>query len=286
MSTTPVAQLPRQNVRRAGLSHEGLTSVDLIQTFLGHIYRTYTIGSAVQVDRSVDAGATWEEVTAATDGGGFPTLTLDNRDWLWVWYHAGGTCYAKMSGDTGLTWEDWAEHAGITHPRAVWWQGRLLLAGCAGGAINLYESPDWGQTLTLASEIATAPEQVPALRMDARGWLHVVYRDAAGNLLHAASGDGEEWTDPDTLAAGQYPVLSIGAVGRLLSYWDGEGLQAAELDAVCAAVTDTHAGPETLTRGYCGALVAARQTRYIAGKAAGVPATRWSDDGEEWAEPI
>ena len=274
---------PREQVRQTA-PVVTVSGIDLAQNSYGWLHRAFAGAEGVRVDTSYDAGATWEEATAAPGGAGLPTLVLDTRNWLCVWYHAGSTSYARASFDLGATWEDWAEHAGITHPRAVWWQGLLHLAACADGEIALYESTDWGRTLTPRSTIATADAQLPALRMDTRGWLHVLY-ESGGEILHTASQDGETWRAPNTLAAGRYPTLSIGLLGGLLGYWGDDGLQTARLTGSLGAAVDTAAGPAEYRRGYCGALVNAREQPYLAGFDAGLPATRWAQDLTDWAEP-
>ena len=289
---------PRILVTIEGDDEEPLGGVDLAETPEGWIIRAARQNGLVLVDRSRNAGISWDPaqtvMSTASEGedeipGAAPTLAVDAGGRLWTWVHdAGGAAKGYYSADRVGSWSGWATHAGKLFPRAVFQLRRMLLVAHVGSALEFYESADSGLTLThLPGLSLAAPAQLAALAVDRRDRVHVVYV-SGGALLHRYL-EGDTWSSPETLAAsGAHPSYSPGIRGALLLYWVGETLAAALTDETYGGTLSPFTAPSGLTPGLpVGVVTRERQHLYASGWGAG-PAliTRYTrDPSVAWSTP-
>jgi hypothetical protein len=277
--------------------NQDLGGVDLAQVATALLFRAYRVGGAVYVERSADAGATWDaEQVLLTDAegnapsvpGSAPTLTVDQHDRLWCWAHdTGGAARLFRSEDYGGSWIDVATHAGLRFPRAARQTYRTVLVAHDGDELRLYSSVDDGATLTALSGLTlTAPRQLAALRVDRRDRLHLVYTDGT-NLLHRLLQDDETWSSTATLVAGDTLAgYAVGVERGALLHWSS-GLQARRTDEAYAADAGALTDPTSIDyEDAIGALWSHGEHLYVCGFAqgAGELETRVSlDRGATWA---
>jgi hypothetical protein len=216
----------------------GMGGVDLLQNTAGWWFRAYRDTESLQVARSLDAGASWPLAVTlpVTAPDAAPTLVSDGWDTLWCWGHdAEEHTRGFVSKDGGASWSAWATHAGLRYPRAVRPPNRLFFAAYRGSGLVFYDSADDGLTLSEISALAlSAPEQLPALRVDRRGVVHLVYTDG-NQLLHRWLQGNDTWSAATVLTAGTLPAYGVGIERGFLLRFDGESLGGRKTDEAYGA---------------------------------------------------
>lgn len=183
--------------------------VDLVEAGNGFLFRASLDRDtgAIQVERSTDAGATWEEpVLVGIDGDylddtpSAPALLVDGQDTLHCWYHNSvGDALGYYSEDYGETWFLFKTIPSKLYPRPALAPDTYLLAYFSAGLLTLASAPDWDTFIPTGITFDDEPPvQRVCLCMDAHGIWHLVYQTTTGSILHRWAYDPTEMDDWST----------------------------------------------------------------------------------------
>lgn len=195
------------------------------------IIRSYRDLGSATASRSLTGGITFAApVTVATDAGidSVPAVFADGRGDLQFWYHTNTDGKGYRSEDWGASWTLHATQAACKFPRILTYAAGQLFAAyvVAGAEIRFYSTQDWGVTLDAQIGAVAANDHPYALAADRHGILHLVCRNASGNLEYRSSEDAITWSAPATWLTGrELPALALGSFDGYLTCFHGDGYE-------------------------------------------------------------
>jgi hypothetical protein len=211
--------------------------VDLVQAATGWVFRSFratAAGTIVRVERTLDAGVTWEGGAVAADAApdAVPTLAITRWDELLLFYHTTDRELRRwLSEDLGETWSDAGTLSDLQYeyPRVVVLDSNtcvMVMWSSNLGGLRLFTSADYGATWTGVKSIASIDRQLASLRLDRFGYLHLLYEVTAGDAIRhqLSEDDGETWSAAVQYgtATGDAPVMAPGPSYRgLLAVFEG-----------------------------------------------------------------
>lgn len=193
------------------------------------LVRARNDGGVAKVDRSTNAGVSFgilQTIDNDADAGSSLSLYASPWDHVGLLYHnSDGALRVWRSDDWGSTWTDLGTQAGKTFASGAWQNGRLVVALFQSGTLRIFESFDFGATLSQIATISDTSQEVIQLRTDRADILHLVYRNPSGALLHRWSKDGVTWSSAETLQAGaasaESPAYAVGMERATYTYVQG-----------------------------------------------------------------
>jgi hypothetical protein len=285
-----------RDVQATGVS---FAAQDLIQ-FLGVPWwlRVRAQGAVAVIERSLDAGVTWDETETigapvALETGTYPSApTLSRTRWdeaLLAFHDEDGDALLYLSTDMGETFNLHATHPLLRYPRVVVQDHLTWLCAHDGTQLTFWTSDDFLATKTEVTALRlTCPVQLAAFGQDRRGILHVLYRDSGDTLYHRYSADGAAWSSAASVAlAAAYPSWAHTSPVALVTWFTGDTLHVGVFEADYRTFDAELSAPSgSWTPGHLGLAASHREEFMLLGDQSGTAEVRYSpDEGSTWDTP-